>query len=152
MSFFRSASAAITTNGNGGSTDVGTWYEGDSSGAIDMTNGGLGGISPANDRTATDAGAVMTGVATWNANIRRRCQHVGQLHRHGTYANYFQLEYANAPDAGPYGGQLPPGGTQIDPAGFWWNKYLRAGSIHYLWRGIQPMISTDRVADGNASA
>ena len=124
---------AITTNGNGGSTDVGTWYEQifpltdppgpydqwasthfgmnnlplidwavlagttssysgtfaqyDSSNStviandmaalaaakidfvlIDMTNGGLGGLVPGNNWTATYADAVMAGAAAWNAS------------------------------------------------------------------------------------
>jgi len=126
------AFATITTNGNGGPTDVGIWYEPlytlvppgpvnqwngngsylnnlplvnwsqvsgspsyrsgyyeiyDSSNAtviaddmvslatakidfilIDMTNGGLGGVEPGNNWIDAYAGAIMTGVANWNAS------------------------------------------------------------------------------------
>jgi F5/8 type C domain-containing protein len=122
---------ALVTNGNGGATDVGTWYSGiwctnppgpcnqwsgngsfnnnlplvnwtmvsgspsyrsgmyqiyDSSSStviaddmaslaaaqidfilLDMTNGGLGGVAPGNNWTATYAGAILTGAANWNA-------------------------------------------------------------------------------------
>jgi hypothetical protein len=195
---------AMVSNGTWTSYRSGTYQQYDSSGAIDMTNGRLGGISPANDWTATDAGAVMTGVATWNANNSWKirvafaigayegnqgptveAQAVHQTYVNsatcGTPANWYQINglpllVVYAGDASTWANYI---GTGVTPIIFNWSmqmprapghmgvaasrrhadrscrvlvEQVSPGWIHYLWRGIQPMISTDRVADGNASA